>query len=124
MENFRHPVSFIATDAPDEARTFFADILGLELRDATPFALVFFDGGHALRVQIVAELEPVSYTVHGWQVTDITHEIEKLSSKGVQFQRFDHLDQDALGVWTTPDGNKIAWFIDPSGNTLSFTEYA
>jgi hypothetical protein len=30
--------------------------------------------------------------------------------------------QDALGVWTTPDGAKVAWFTDPDGSTLSFTE--
>ena len=119
MENTRQPVSFIATDKPDEARTFFTDVLGLKLREATPFALVFVDGDHVLRVQIVSELQPVGYTVHGWQVTDIVQHIEELISKGVHIQRFDHLSQNALGVWTTPDGNKIAWFADPSGNTLS-----
>ena len=123
MENTRKPVSFIATDNPDEARTFFEDVLGLKLLEATPFALVFVDGGHVLRVQIVSELQPVGYTVHGWQVADIAYNIEELTSKGVQFQRFDQLNQDALGVWTTTDGNKIAWFTDPSGNTLSLTEY-
>lgn len=123
MKNTRQPVSFIATDNPVEARAFFADVLGLELREATPFALVFVDGGHVLRVQIVSELEPVGYTVHGWQVADIVRDIEELTSKGVRFRRFDQLTQDALGVWITPDGNKIAWFSDPSGNTLSLTEY-
>lgn len=123
MNSTRQPVSFIATDSPDEARVFFAEVLGLELLEATPFALVFLDGAHVLRVQIVSELQPVDYTVHGWQVTDIARDIEELTSKGVRFQRFDQLNQDALGVWTTPDGNKIAWFSDPSGNTLSLTEY-
>ena len=123
MRNVRQPVSFIATDNPDEARTFFEDVLGLELREATPFALVFVDGGHVLRVQIVPELQPASYTVHGWQVADIARDVEELASKGVRFQRFDQLIQDALGVWTAPDGNKIAWFSDPSGNIFSLTEY-
>jgi catechol 2,3-dioxygenase-like lactoylglutathione lyase family enzyme len=36
MENQRQPVSFIATDRPDEALAFFADIIGLQLREATP----------------------------------------------------------------------------------------
>ena len=124
MESTRQPISFIATDNPHAAQTFFADILGLELREVTPFALVFFDGEHVLRVQIVSDLQPVSYTVHGWQVANIAHNIKELISKGVQFQHFDQFAQDALGVWTTPDGNKIAWFTDPSGNILSLTEYA
>ena len=124
MHKSREPVSFIATDNPNAARSFFADVMGLVLREETPFALVFLDGHHVLRVQITSELHPVRYTVHGWQVADIVSEIESLVAKGVQFQRFDHLPQDDLGIWTTPDGSKIAWFSDPSGNTLSLTEHA
>lgn len=123
MDTFREPVSFIATDKPDAARAFFVDVMGLTLREATPFALVFLDGRHVLRVQIVSEMQPVGHTVHGWRVADIVNEIEGLTAKGIKFQRFDQLDQDGLGIWTTPDGSKIAWFADPSGNTLSLTEY-
>ena len=28
------------------------------------------------------------------------------------------------GVWTTPTGEKVAWFADPDGNTLSLTQDA
>ncbi|MEP4197670.1 MAG: VOC family protein [Aliishimia sp.] len=124
MENSRHPVSFIATDVPDEARAFYTKTMGLELRETSPFALVFIDNGHVLRVQIVSQLEPAPYTVHGWQVANIARDVKDLIAKGVQFQRYPHIDQDRLGIWTTPDGNKIAWFADPSGNTLSLTQYA
>ena len=124
MDNSREPVSFIATDKPDAARSFFTEVMGLKLREATPFALVFLDGHHVLRVQITSEVQPVGYTVHGWRVASIVDEIETLNSKGVRFQRFDHLPQDDRGIWTTPDGSKIAWFTDPSGNTLSLTENA
>ena len=123
MENSREPVSFIATDKPDAARTFFVDVIGLELREETPFALVFLDGEHILRVQIISELQPTGYTAHGWRVANIAQEIEILRTKGVQFLHFEQLAQDELGIWTTPDGNKIAWFTDPSGNTLSLTEH-
>lgn len=123
MKELRQPISFIASDSPDEAMTFYADVLGLELCEASPFALVFADGDQMLRVQIVAELEPVSYTVHGWMVANISDEIGALVSKGVIFQRFSQLPQDERGIWTTPDGHKIAWFSDPSGNTLSLTQY-
>jgi len=122
MDNSREPVSFIATDKPDAARSFFTEVMGLKLREATPFALVFLDGHHVLRVQITSDFQPVGYTVHGWKVANIVDEIETLTSRGVQFQRFDQLPQDDLGIWKTPDGSKIAWFNDPSGNTLSLTE--
>jgi predicted lipoprotein len=45
-----------------------------------------------------------------------------LRKRGVVFARYPNLAQDELGIWTTPDGNKIAWFNDPDGNTLSLTE--
>ena len=76
-----------------------------------------------LRIQIVKDLEPASYTAHGWQVDDIDDEIETLAKKGVEFLIFDGLDQNDVGIWTTPDGAKIAWFKDPSGNTLSLTQF-
>jgi len=98
MDNSREPVSFIATDKPDTACAFFSDVIGLKLREATPFALVFLAGFHVLRVQITSEIQPVGYTVHGWQVTNIVDEIEVLTSTGVQFQRFDQLLQDDLGI--------------------------
>ncbi len=124
MHTSRQPVSFIATDNPDKARVFFCDVLGLELLEQSAFALAFSDGGHLLRVQIVPELRPAAYTVHGWRVSNISDEIERLNSKGVKFHHFDQLSQDALGIWTSPDGHKIVWFSDPSGNILSLTQHA
>lgn len=123
MKSTRKPISFVATLEPEEGRVFYGDVLGLELIESSPYALVFSDGDTVLRVQIVTEFSPASHTVHGWQVTNIEHEIQTLGASGVEFLTFDHLGQDALGIWTTPDGNKIAWFNDPSGNVLSLTEY-
>lgn len=124
MTPSRVPISFIATTKPEMAKTFYGDILGLVLREQSPYALVFGDGANMLRVQIVAELTPASHTVHGWQVTDLDREIADLTDKGVAFLKFDQLPQDASGIWTSPDGHKIAWFKDPSGNILSMTQYA
>lgn len=123
MKKSRHPISFVATLEPEKAKIFYGEVLGLEIIESSPYALVFSDGENMLRVQIVAELRPASHTAHGWEVTNIKQEIEDLMSKGVEFLTFDQLGQDALGVWTTPDGHKIAWFKDPSCNVLSFTEY-
>lgn len=122
MTQARTPISFIATDLPDAAQAFYGEVLGLRLLEASPFALVFADGDHVLRVQIVASLEPAQHTAHGWQVPDLAAEMIALAAKGVVFERFAPLDQDALGIWTTPDGHRIAWFRDPSGNVLSLTE--
>lgn len=119
----RKPISFIATDDADAALRFYRDVLGLELLEDSPFALVFDDRGQMLRVQKVAQVEPAPNTVHGWEVGDIAAEIVALSALDVQFARYEALEQDEQGVWTSPDGHKIAWFRDPSGNNLSLTEF-
>lgn len=124
MTKSRRPISFVATSEPEKAKTFYGEVLGLELIETSPYALVFSDGGNMLRIQIVAELCPAPHTVHGWQVADIEQEIEGLASKRVEFLTFDQLGQNASGVWTSPDGHKIAWFKDPSGNILSLTQFS
>ena len=61
--------------------------------------------------------------VLGWQVTDIERQVAALQSRGVQFERFGFFEQDALGIWTAPGGDKVAWFKDPDGNVLSVSQH-
>ena len=65
------------------------------------------------------ELTPQGFTVLGWKVDDIAATIAALRESGVEFHRYDGMDQDDDGVWTSPSGARIAWFGDPDGNTLS-----
>src|SRR5207249_4848309 len=53
-----------------------------------------------LRVQKVKALSPAGYTAAGWDVADIRKAIEQLSAKGVRFERYEGLPQDACGIWT------------------------
>ena len=56
-------------------------------------------------------------------MTDIGETVARLEAVGVTFARYDGMDQDAQGVWTTPSGDRIAWFTDPEGTVLSLTEF-
>jgi predicted enzyme related to lactoylglutathione lyase len=47
-----------------------------------------------------------------------------MTARGVAFTRYEGMDQDAHGVWTSPAGGRIAWFRDPDGNVLSLTQFA
>jgi hypothetical protein len=76
-----------------------------------------------LRITAVPEVSRAGYTVLGWRVTDIVAAVRGLIAKGVAFLRYDRLDQDEDGVWTTPGGEKVAWFTDPDGNILSLTQF-
>jgi predicted enzyme related to lactoylglutathione lyase len=57
-------------------------------------------------------------------VPDIDAVVRDLAERGVRFTRYAGMTQDELGVWTTPGGDRVAWFTDPDGNTLSLTRFA
>ena len=113
------PVRDLAT-----ARAFYAGTLGLRVVDETPFALVLDAGGTMLRVTPAPGLTPRPFTVAGWQVPDIEATVRALTGRGVTFTRYDGMAQDDLGIWTTPGGDRVSWFTDPDGNTLSLTAFA
>jgi hypothetical protein len=96
--------------------------LGLELVAEDDYALEFDSNGTPLRITIVPSLTPHPFTILGWSVNDIVSEITQLNNKKVFFERYEFLEQDKLGIWTSPNGAKVAWFKDPDGNILSLTE--
>ena len=115
-------IAFVATTDLARARSFYERVLGLRCTEENLIACVFDASGTMLRVTAVPELKPAGYTVAGWRVDNIADAVNALAERGVEFQRFDGMDQDDLGVWTTPGGDKVAWFADPDGNTLSLTQ--
>ena len=116
-------VAFAATTDLSRARAFYEQCLGLPLTEQTDFACVFDANGTMLRVTAVPEVPRAGYTVLGWRVTDITAAARDLADRGAVFLRYDGMDQDGDGVWTTPGGDKVAWFADPDGNILSLTQF-
>jgi len=117
-------IAFASAADLDQARAFYEQVLGLRVIEQNDFACVFDANGTMLRVTAVAEVARPGYTVLGWRVTDIAATVRGLTERGVVFLRYDGMDQDEAGVWTTPGGDKIAWFADPGGNVLSLTQFA
>jgi catechol 2,3-dioxygenase-like lactoylglutathione lyase family enzyme len=117
-------VAFVVVSNPDVARAFYRDKLGLELiEEQLPFALVFDVHGVTLRVSMAfGPFAPAQHTVLGWHVPDIAKTVQDLNEAGVEMQRYDGMQQDELGIWTTPTGSNVAWFRDPDGNVLSVSQ--
>ena len=108
----------------ERAKAFYRDTLGLRLiNEEPPFALVFDAHGIMLRLAMGKELPPAHGTVLGWQVPDVATVVKDLMQAGIRFERYDFLQQDELGIWTSPTGAKVAWFKDPDGNLLSLSEH-
>jgi catechol 2,3-dioxygenase-like lactoylglutathione lyase family enzyme len=113
-------VGFVPSTDLARSRTFYEGTLGLEVVSEDSFALVVRTPDLTVRVTLVGESFHVQpFTVLGWEVPDIHAAIRSLD---VEFVRFDGMDQDADGVWTAPNGARIAWFRDPDGNTLSLDQ--
>jgi catechol 2,3-dioxygenase-like lactoylglutathione lyase family enzyme len=117
-------IAFVYIVDVSRARNFYRDILGLRLvTEEPPFALVFEANGIMLRLGMAKELPPAHGTVLGWQVPEIAATVENLGRFGVRFERYEGMNQDELGIWSSPSGAKVAWFKDPDGNVLSVTEF-
>jgi hypothetical protein len=76
-----------------------------------------------LRLTAAASVATPGYTILGWQVDDIAGTVADLAGRGVVFNTYDGMNQDDTGVWTTPGGDKVAWFTDPDGHVLSLTQF-
>ncbi|MDE1155266.1 MAG: VOC family protein [Acidobacteriaceae bacterium] len=120
----RQPITFLPTNKPEQARRFYEETLGLSFVADDGFALVFRGlGGLSLRLVRVGKFTPLPFTVAGWETGELEADVERLSARGVHFEDFGLPEQDERGIWTAPNGNKVAWFKDPDGNMLSLSQH-
>jgi catechol 2,3-dioxygenase-like lactoylglutathione lyase family enzyme len=117
-------IAFVPTKDSTKARAFYEGVLGLRFVSDDGFALVFNANGIMIRVvKAQQQFTPVQYTILGWNVKEIEKAAARLQEKGVHFERYGFFQQDDLGIWAAPNGDKVAWFKDPDGNTLSISEH-
>jgi catechol 2,3-dioxygenase-like lactoylglutathione lyase family enzyme len=117
-------VAFVSTTDGPRARAFYEGVLGLRVVEDDDFALTLDSAGTKVRVTKVKALSPAPSTVLGWEVADIVANVRALGDRGVRFEKYEFLDQDALGIWSAPGGARVAWFKDPDGNVLSLSSRA
>ena len=116
-------VAFVPTRDAQRARAFYEGVLGLRFLKDDGFAMVLDANGIMIRVAKMKEFTPAQFTILGWQVSEIENVVRDLQKKGVHFEIFGFFKQDALGIWTAPTGDKVAWFKDPDGNILSVSQH-
>jgi catechol 2,3-dioxygenase-like lactoylglutathione lyase family enzyme len=117
-------VAFVPTRDSERARAFYEGVLGLRFIKDDGFALVFDANGIMVRVaKVQADSKPAQFAILGWEVPNIEEMVRGLERKGVKFEIFGFFKQDELGIWTAPTGDKVAWFKDPDGNTLSVSQH-
>ena len=116
-------IGFVPITDGDRSKAFYADVLGLEFVQDDGFALVFRSGENMVRMVRMPGVTPAQFTILGWEATNIEDDVKSLALKGVHFIRYSFFEQDALGIWTAPNDDKVAWFADPDGNVLSLSKH-
>lgn len=124
MLNSAKITAFLIVTDREAAKPFYVNVLGLRFVSEDPFALVVDSNGTKIRIGGMPDHKPAQYTVLGWEVVDIEAAFADLKEKGIQFERYGFKGQDERGIWTTPGGDKVAWFKDPCGNVLSISQHA
>jgi catechol 2,3-dioxygenase-like lactoylglutathione lyase family enzyme len=115
-------VGFISTTDAARARGFYGDVLGLEITEDA-YAIVAKVGDALVRITTLPDFKAGEHPVFGFSVPDADAAVLDLGAKGVAFILYEFLGeaQEPNGIWTGPDGAKVAWFKDPDGNLLSVT---
>jgi catechol 2,3-dioxygenase-like lactoylglutathione lyase family enzyme len=115
--------SGFAVDDLEQARRFYADTLGLDVKavDDPGLLNLRLAGGRDILVYPKGDFEPATYTILNFPVDDVEAAVDDLASRGVAFERYDGMEQDEKGIARGP-GPEIAWFKDPAGNILAVLE--
>ena len=109
---------FSVADIP-AAKAFYTDVLGLTVdEDGMGFLTLHLTSGASVVIYGKQNHTPASYTVLNFEVDDVEEAVDDLASRGVNFEHYDAMRQDAKGIMRG-HGPDIAWFTDPSGNVLS-----
>ena len=115
--------TLVGTMKPEAAKAFYQDVLGLRFITDDTYAMIFEGKNAHVRVSRVPAVVPAPYAVLAFTVDDIDKAVDALTAKGVLFQRYGFFVQDAKGIWTAPDGTKVAWFHDPDLNLISVVQH-
>jgi catechol 2,3-dioxygenase-like lactoylglutathione lyase family enzyme len=124
MLNRADLMAFVPVTDLARARQFYEGTLGLEVRQADDFGCMLSANGTTLRLAQVDDYQRPAFTVLGWQVASIEEAVAALAGAGVTMHRYEGMEQDEVGIWRAPSGDRVAWFPDSEGNNLSVTEPA
>ncbi len=116
-------IGFVPTKDSKRAREFYEGKLGFQFVGDDPFALVVRAGETMIRIAKVSDFTPAPFTVLGWEVKNIEAIVASLKNSGVEFEKYPFVQDQELGIWTAPTGDKVAWFKDPDGNILSVSQH-
>ncbi|GAA2682604.1 MULTISPECIES: VOC family protein [Nonomuraea] len=117
---FRDTKAFsgFSVDDIEAAKAFYGDTLGIRVSEENGMLTLHLAGDRDTLVYPKPDHTPATFTILNFPVDDIDEAVDQLTERGVRFERYPQMNQDAKGVMRE-DGPPIAWFTDPAGNVLS-----
>ena len=120
-----HPVFpiLLSTDL-DASRTFYRDVLGLEIarEDAGERIIFRCGGGTQLTVTRSTVGTKDTQTQMAWRVPDMAAALADLRARGVRIEEYTAPDPVTHDGVADMGHSWAAWFIDPSGNVLAVVQ--
>lgn len=119
--------SGFSVDDTAKVKSFYTDTLGVTVSEQPAGLSLELAGGNHIFIYPKGEAHtPATFTVLNFQVDDIDAAVDGLAARGVKFERYEGMNQDAKGIarsdGAADSGPNIAWFTDPAGNILSVIE--
>jgi catechol 2,3-dioxygenase-like lactoylglutathione lyase family enzyme len=119
LDNSKAFSGFAAPDI-EALEPFYRDTLGIRTSVEDGLLTLHLAGGERPTfVYPKPDFEPATYTILNFPVEDVDAAVDELTSRGVEFEKYEGFDQDEKGIARDPRGPAIAWFKDPAGNILS-----
>ncbi len=114
--------SFSVNDT-GKAKKFYSETLGLEVEEdfeMEGLLTLKIAGGNPVMIYPKPNHVPAAFTVLNFPVSDIEKAVDELTSKGVQFEKYEeeNIKTDEKGI-SRNEGPLIAWLKDPAGNIVS-----
>ena len=113
--------SGFAVDDLEKAKEFYGGTLGLNTSEENGLLTLHLADGRDTLIYPKPDHRPANYTILNFPVDDVESAVDELTSRGVEFARYDGFEQDEKGI-ARAAGPPIAWFTDPAGNILSVLE--
>jgi catechol 2,3-dioxygenase-like lactoylglutathione lyase family enzyme len=113
----------LSTDL-DASRTFYRDVLGLEIAREDPDDRIVFRSGGGSQLVITKSTVGTSdtQTQVAWRVADIQAALADLRSRGVRIEEYQAPDPVTTDGVADMGHSWAAWFIDPSRNVLAVVQ--
>lgn len=120
-----HPVfPILLSKDLDASRTFYHDVLGLEIAREDPDDRIVFRCGNGSQLVVTRSTVGTSdtQTQLAWRVPDIHAALADLRSRGVRIEEYEAPDPVTTDGIADMGHSWAAWFIDPSRNVLAVVQ--